>query len=174
MCASTPSFEELIDIRRRDRDKPRREIEKEIAMTDAANKQQQRDKEILTGIVKEMAESMTGAQSTKHWADDALWFDIPAFASRGIQPALRMFDRVFSGFTSCNIDILEEDVTINGDMGIVCTIQRVNIVLKNGDTKRALVRQTDCFERRGGEWQLIHEHASFPAGGEWDGEIITA
>jgi ketosteroid isomerase-like protein len=173
MSPSTPSFGEWIDIRRRDRDKPQRKIEKEIAMTDTTN-EQQRDKKILTAIVKEMAESMTGAQSTKHWADDALWFDIPAFASRGIQPALRMFDRVFSGFTSCNIDILEEDVMINGDMGIVCTIQRVNIVLKNGDTKRALVRQTDCFERRGGEWQLIHEHASFPAGGEWDGKIITA
>jgi ketosteroid isomerase-like protein len=167
------SFGEWIDIRRRDRDKPQRKIEKEIAMTDTTN-EHQRDKKILTAIVKEMAESMTGAQSTKHWADDALWFDIPAFASRGIQPALRMFDRVFSGFTSCNIDILEEDVMINGDMGIVSTIQRVNIVLKNGDTKRALVRQTDCFERRGGEWQLIHEHASFPAGGEWDGKIITA
>ena len=135
---------------------------------------QQRDREILTSIVKEMAESMTGAQSTKHWAEDALWFDIPAFASRGIQPALKMFDRVFSGFESCNIDILEEDVTINGDMGIVCTIQRVNIVLKSGDTKQALVRQTDCFERRGGEWLLIHEHASFPTGGEWDGKVITA
>jgi ketosteroid isomerase-like protein len=135
---------------------------------------QQRDREILTSIVKEMTESMTGAQSTKHWAEDALWFDIPAFASRGIQPALKMFDRVFSGFKSCNIDILEEDVTINGDMGIVCTIQRVNIVLKSGDTKQALVRQTDCFERRGGEWLLIHEHASFPTGGEWDGKIITA
>ena len=142
-------------------------------MTDISDSQQ-RDREILTSIVKEMAESMTGAQSTKHWAEDALWFDIPAFASRGIQPALKMFDRVFSGFKSCNVDILEEDVTINGDMGIVCTIQRVNIVLKSGDTKQALVRQTDCFERRGGEWLLIHEHASFPAGGEWDGKIITA
>lgn len=135
---------------------------------------QRRDREILTSIVKEMTESMTGAQSTKHWAKDVLWFDIPPFASRGIQPALKMFDRVFSGFKSCNIDILEEDVTINGDMGIVCTIQRVSIVLKSGDTKQALVRQTDCFERRGGEWRLIHEHASFPAGGEWDGKIITA
>jgi ketosteroid isomerase-like protein len=137
-------------------------------------KSRQRDREILTSIVREMAESMTGAQSTKHLAEDALWFDIPAFASRGIQPALKMFDRVFSGFKSCNIDILEEDVTINGDMGIVCTIQKVNIVLKSGDTKQALVRQTDCFERRGGAWQLIHEHASFPARGEWDGKIITA
>jgi ketosteroid isomerase-like protein len=132
------------------------------------------DKEILISIVKEMAESMTGAQSTKHWAEDVLWFDIPPFASRGIQPALKMFDRVFSSFKSCKIDILEEDVTINGDMGIVCTIQRVNIVLKNGDGKNSLVRQTDCFERRGAKWQLIHQHASFPAGGEWDGKIVTA
>jgi hypothetical protein len=36
------------------------------------------------------------------------------------------------------------------------------------------VRQTDCFERRHGEWKLFHEHASAPAGGEWDGKIVTA
>jgi hypothetical protein len=42
-----------------------------------------KDKETLVSIVKEMTESMTGAQSTRHWADDALWFDIPPFASRG-------------------------------------------------------------------------------------------
>jgi hypothetical protein len=46
-------------------------------------------KETLVSIVKEMTESMTGAQSTRHWAEDALWFDIPSFASRGIQPALK-------------------------------------------------------------------------------------
>jgi ketosteroid isomerase-like protein len=134
----------------------------------------EKDKEILTAIVKEMAESMTGAQSTKHWAEDALWFDIPPFASKGIKPALAMFDRVFSSFKSCEIDILETEIKINGNMGIVCTIQKVNIELKSGDTKLALVRQTDCFEKRNNDWQLIHEHASFPAGGEWDGKIITA
>ena len=105
-------------------------------MTDTTKKQHQHDKNILTGIVREMAASMTGAQSTKHWADDALWFDIPAFASKGVKPALKMFDRVFSGFKSCECDILEEEVTINGDMGIVCTIQKVNIVLKSADTKQ--------------------------------------
>lgn len=136
-------------------------------------KNETKDKEILISIVKEMTESMTGAQSTKHWAEDALWFDIPPFASKGIQPALKMFDRVFSTFKSCKVDILETDVMQNGDMGIVCTVQKVNIVLKTGDTKSALVRQTDCFEKRDNKWQLIHEHASFPAGGEWDGKIIT-
>jgi ketosteroid isomerase-like protein len=132
------------------------------------------DKKILISIVKEMAESMTGAQSTKHWAENVLWFDIPAFASKGVKPAKAMFDKVFSTFQSCKVDILETEITVNGNMGIVCTIQKVKIVLKKGDTKVALVRQTDCFEKRNDKWELIHEHASFPAGGEWDGKIITA
>lgn len=139
-----------------------------------SGKTQQRDRETLIAIVREMADSMTGAQSTKHWADDALWFDIPAFASKGVAPALKMFDRVFSTFKSCKIDILDEEITINGDLGIVCTVQAVHIVLKNGDAKNMIIRQTDCFERRDGKWKLFHEHASAPAGGEWDGKIVTA
>jgi ketosteroid isomerase-like protein len=142
-------------------------------MTTVSKESIEKDKEILFSIVKEMAKSMTGAQSTKHWAKDVLWYDIPPFASKGVKPAFEMFDRVFSSFRSCNVDILESEITLNGDMGIICTIQKVNIVLKNGDTKAAMVRQTDCFERRNDKWQLIHEHASFPAGGEWDGKIIT-
>ena len=133
-----------------------------------------KDKDTLVTIVKEMAASMSGAQSTRHWADDALWFDIPPFASRGIQPALKFFDKVFGGFQSCKVDLLETDVRVNGDMGIVCTVQSVNVVLKSGDTKHLVVRETDCFERHDGDWKLIHQHASVPAGGEWDGKIITA
>jgi ketosteroid isomerase-like protein len=134
----------------------------------------EKDREIIISIVKEMAESMTGAQSTRHWAADVLWFDIPAFASKGIQPALKMFDSVFSNFNSCKVEILEMDVMLNGNMGIVCTVQKVNIVLKNGATRLVVARQTDCFEKRDNEWQLIHQHASVPSGGDWDGKIITA
>jgi ketosteroid isomerase-like protein len=36
------------------------------------------------------------------------------------------------------------------------------------------VRETDCFEKRYNEWQLIHQHASVPFGGDWDGKIIEA
>jgi ketosteroid isomerase-like protein len=142
-------------------------------MSDAHGSQAS-DKETLISIVKEMTESMTGEQSTRHWADDALWFDIPPFASRGVQPALKFFDRVFGSFQSCKVDILETDVIVNGHMGLVCTIQRVNVVLKNGDAKRLLVRETDCFEKRNDVWKLIHQHASVPSGGDWDGKVITA
>ena len=131
------------------------------------------DKDALVAIVREMSESMTGAQSTRHWANDALWFDIPAFASRGVQPALKFFDKVFGSFQSCKVDILEMDTVVNGAMGLVCTIQRVNVVLKNGAAKVLLVRETDCFEKRDDRWQLIHQHASVPTGGEWDGKIVV-
>lgn len=132
------------------------------------------DKEILFSIVKEMSESMTGEQSTRHWAEDALWFDIPAFASKGVKPALKFFDRVFSNFRSCQVDVLEAETAVNGNMGVVCTIQKVKVVMKNGDAKVLLVRETDCFEKRNGEWKLFHQHASVPSGGEWDGKILTA
>jgi ketosteroid isomerase-like protein len=86
----------------------------------------EQDKEAVLFIVKEMAESMTGEQSTRHWAADVLWFDIPPFASKGVQPALKMFDSVFGTFESCKVDLLETDVMLNGNMGIVCTVQDVN------------------------------------------------
>lgn len=133
-----------------------------------------KDEAALIEIVKEMSESMTGEQSTRHWAEDALWFDIPPFASRGLKPAVAMFDKVFGSFRSCDVDILETDVILNGDMGVVCTIQRVSVVLKNGASKVLLVRETDCFERRDDKWQLFHQHASVPSGGEWDGTITTS
>ena len=142
--------------------------------TKATGDSPKRDQEILFSIVKEMSESMTGAQSTRHWAEDALWFDIPPFASKGVKPALEMFDRVFGTFQSCKVEILKTETVVNGDMGIVCTVQEVKVVLKSGDSKAMLVRETDCFERRDGKWLLIHQHASVPAGGKWDGKIVTA
>ena len=76
-------------------------------MSNTAGRNAEKDAETIISIVKEMAESMTGSQSTRHWSDDALWFDIPAFASKGVQPAKKFFDKVFRGFESCKVDILE-------------------------------------------------------------------
>lgn len=132
------------------------------------------DKETLISIVRDMADSMTGAQSTKHWADDALWFDIPAFASKGIRPAYEMFDREFGKLKTCDVEILSMETVINGDMGIVCSVQRLSTVSQDGTVNPPItVRQTDCFEKRDGQWKLIHQHTSIPAGGDWDGKIIT-
>jgi ketosteroid isomerase-like protein len=135
----------------------------------------EKDKEAIIAIIKEMAGSMTGAQSTKHWAEDTIWFDIPPFASKGIKPASQFFDKAFSGLQSFKIDILEMETVVNGDMACVFMVQRFNTVSKDGATSSSfLVRQTDCFEKRNGEWKVIHEHTSVPKGSEWDGKIVTA
>lgn len=130
------------------------------------------DKKAVEAIVKEMAESMSGAQSTRHWAKDALWFDIPAFASKGVTPAKEFFDKVFATFESCKVEFLLLDVMISGSMAVACSVQRVNVVLKGGGTKSMVVRETDCFEKKPRGWELTHQHASLPAGGAWDGNIV--
>jgi ketosteroid isomerase-like protein len=133
----------------------------------------EKDKETLLSIVKSMTESSTAAQSTEHWAPDALWYDIPAFASKGIAPAIKMFDSVFSNFKSCNITILETEAILSSEIGIICTIQKVEILFQNNIAKTLFVRETDCFKKINETWKLIHQHASVPSGGEWDGKIIT-
>lgn len=132
------------------------------------------DKGILISMVKEMAESFTGKQSTKNWADNALWFDIPPIAVRGKEKSCEIFENAFRQLKSIKVEILSTDVFINGNMGIVCTVQRWNSVLKDGTVNPAsLIRQTNCFERKNGFWKLIHQHDSMPAGGTWDGQIIN-
>lgn len=131
------------------------------------------DKKAILSIVEEMSKSMTGAKSTKHWADNAMWFDIAPFASKGVKPAKKAFDDAFGQLKTCKIEILETETYINGDMGVVCMVQRLNTATKDGTVNPPmLVRQTDCFEKQDGEWKVIHEHTSVPVA-EWDGKVVT-
>ncbi|WP_294609329.1 nuclear transport factor 2 family protein [uncultured Bacteroides sp.] len=131
------------------------------------------DKEILIAMVKDMTKSMTGKQSTMNWAENALWFDIAPFVSKGIKPAVKMFDDVFIQLTSCDIEIMEHEIFINESLAIVCSIQRMVVVMKDSTANTTrIVRQTDCFEKQNGVWKLIHEHTSAPLGGDWDGTIV--
>ena len=135
----------------------------------------EQDEKALISILNEMCKSMTGAQSTKEWANDAIWFDVAPFASRGIETALKQFDSAFSQLSSFVIDILRTDSFINGDMAILCSVQKWSIVTKDGThVPPMLIRQTNCFERRQGEWKVIHEHSSVPASQGWDGGIVGA
>ena len=134
----------------------------------------QDDKKALVAIVVGMSTSTTGAQSTKHWADDALWFDVPPFASRGAERARRQFDSEFGKVAAFVVEIVETETFINGDMAVVCSVQRWGITLKDGAVRSPMfIRATDCFERRDGRWQIVHEHLSAPMGQGWDGNIVT-
>jgi ketosteroid isomerase-like protein len=131
------------------------------------------DKEILVSIIEEMSQSMTGAQSTKYWTSDALWFDIAPFASKGVKPACEFFDNAFGQLQSIKVDMVEIETTVNGNIGIVCSVQKWNIISKDGSVKDPMfVRQTDCFEKQAGQWKIIHEHSSVSSPAGWNGKIV--
>lgn len=37
---------------------------------------------------------------------------------------------------------------------------------KNGITSKMQVRDTDVWEKQGGQWMVVHEHVSVPSGGQ--------
>ena len=132
------------------------------------------DKNILISMVREIAKSFTGEQSTKNWADDALRFDIPPLAVQGKKKSYEIFENAFRQLRFIKVEILSINTFINGDMGIVCTIQRWDSVLKDGTVNpSSLIRQTNCFEHKNDIWKLIHQHDSMPSGEGWDGKIIS-
>ena len=51
----------------------------------------QKGEEIIISIVKEMTESMTGAQSTRHWAEDALLVRHPTIRLKGHSAGAKSF-----------------------------------------------------------------------------------
>jgi len=136
------------------------------------NESEAQEKKILLSLVEEMSKSMSGAQSTKDWAENALWFDVAPFASKGIKPAINEFDAAFSTLSSFEVTILSSDVFFHEELAIVATIQSWNITTRDGIVQEPLwIRQTDCFEKQDGLWKVIHQHTSTPTSPNWDGKI---
>jgi hypothetical protein len=59
----------------------------------------------------------------------------PTICLAGCSACTEFFDRAFSSSQSYKVDILKMDVIVNGNMGLVCTIQRVSVVLETSDRK---------------------------------------
>ncbi len=124
------------------------------------------DRQTLTAIVEDMAKAQTADQIMRHWADDVVWFDLTAHALRGYAAVHAEFSEQFDRLASCEAKILQTDCWVNGDLGIVATVQDFHAVTKEpGPDHQLKTRQTDCFERRDGRWLLVHQHISMPSFG---------
>ena len=122
------------------------------------------DREELTEIVKQMAMAQNADQIMMHWAHDAVWFDITARFLKGFPTIHAEFKAQFDKLESCNAEIVEIGIWLSGDLGIVYTVQEFHAVTKAaGPDHHLTTRQTDCFERRSGEWKLVHQHISLPS-----------
>lgn len=73
------------------------------------------DREAVEGIVRAIANSFSGAESTKDWTDETIWFDAAPYASVGVDNARKVFDEAFGSLKSCSVEILDMRTRINGD-----------------------------------------------------------
>ena len=128
------------------------------------------DKQIVENIVRDIAKSFSGAESTKHWTDETIWFDAAPYACIGAEKAKKVFDEAFGNLKSCNVTILDIRTRLNADTALVCSVQKWDTVNKDGSANPPfMMRQTDYLEKIGGEWKVLHEHTS--AAQNWDGTI---
>jgi len=47
-------------------------------------------------------------------------------------------------------------------LGIVWSLQDLDVVTKEGQSVKMNIRQTDCLRRKGGEWLAVQEIWSYP------------
>jgi hypothetical protein len=98
---------------------------------------------------------------------------MPANKKQALEKDKATLISIVKEMTESTTGILETEVILSDNMGVVCTIQKVEILFQNDIGKTLLVRETDCFKKINGNWVLVHQHASVPSGGEWDGKIIV-
>ena len=128
------------------------------------------DQQIIENIIRNIASSFSGAQSTKDWTDETIWFDASSYACVGKDKALKVFDKAFGNLKSCNVNILNIKTRINGNSALVCSVQKWNTINADGNKNPPIMmRQTNYLEKQSGKWKVLHEHTS--AADNWDGAI---
>lgn len=128
------------------------------------------DKQIIEEIIQNIAASFSGAQSTRDWTKETIWYDAAPYASVGAEKARKVFDEAFGNLKSCDVTILDMRTRVNGDAALVCSVQKWDTVNGDGSVNPPfMMRQTDYLEKQNGTWKVLHEHTSMAQG--WDGTI---
>ncbi|MBR1881823.1 MAG: nuclear transport factor 2 family protein [Muribaculaceae bacterium] len=128
------------------------------------------EKQVIENIIRNIAQSFTGEQSTRDWTAETIWFDASPYACVGAKKASKVFDDAFGSLASCNVTILDMRTRINGNAALVCSVQKWETTMKDGSVNPAfMMRQTNHLEKVNGTWKVLHEHTSAAAG--WDGTI---
>lgn len=126
------------------------------------------DQEVIEGIIRNIASSFSGAQSTRDWTEETIWFDAAPYACVGASKAKKVFDEAFGNLKSCQVKVLKIKTRILGEAALVCSVQQWDTVNKDGTANPPfMMRQTDYLEKQQGQWKVLHEHTSMSQG--WDG-----
>ena len=99
------------------------------------------------------------------YAPNIVSFDIGApLLYVGAERKRRAWEGAFGAYTGpITYEIHDLNVTTEGDLAFVHSLNRVKGILANGHASELWVRWTACFQRVDGVWRIVHDHVSVPA-----------
>lgn len=116
----------------------------------------------ITAIEHEMAAAQGVDGVTRTWDDGMVWYEFAAEVHGG-EEATALTAQQFTAIKNLRTRILRMTVHADGDMAYAYSVQ--NFVAEStagGPELNFIFRETDIFERKDGEWRLVHQHLSAP------------
>lgn len=99
------------------------------------------------------------------YAPDIVSFDLnPPLRYGGADVKRDAWRKMFAAYSGpLTYDVRELDVTADGELAFVHSLNHVKGTLANGRASAMWVRWTACLRRTGGVWLVLHDHVSVPA-----------
>jgi ketosteroid isomerase-like protein len=99
------------------------------------------------------------AALVRHYAPDVVVFDVvPPASFRGVEPYRENWQRWFDSMKGpLTFEMRDVEVAASGELAYAHSVNRVAV-----GEQEDIVRATVCFRKIGGEWRVVHEHASVP------------
>jgi ketosteroid isomerase-like protein len=99
------------------------------------------------------------------YAPDMVSFDVgPPLRYEGADNKRRTWEQLFAVYKgSIEYDVRDLNVTTNGELAFVHSLNHVSGTLASGHAQDLWVRWTACFRQIDGVWMIVHDHVSVPA-----------
>ena len=100
-----------------------------------------------------------------HHAPEMLMFDVPPpFQSEGLEAYRKTWDLFFATMADPpTFDFTDVRVTAGADVAFATAHGRCLYRERDDSVTELDFRMTMCFEKRDGQWLIVHEHHSVPA-----------
>jgi uncharacterized protein (TIGR02246 family) len=108
------------------------------------------------------------------YAPDVVTFDLmPPHQVNGADRYRKNFERWFTGMPGpIDYEIQDERIKVSGDVAFCHSLSHIKATRANGEKADYWVRVTIGFEKRNGQWLVVHDHVSMPFDME-SGKAVT-
>jgi ketosteroid isomerase-like protein len=127
---------------------------------------------LTEAIIRQRVEDLTESLRARDidavmslYAPDIVSFDLgPPLRYAGADLKRRAWQEVFAAYAGpITYEVRDLNVTIQGELAFVHSLNHVRGTLASGHTTDLWVRWTACFRGIGGVWLVVHDHVSVPA-----------